>query len=391
MRIGLEKHSDIKKVLKGKKVSIVCNISSVDKELKHVVDVLMKLGIKVRSIMGPQHGFIIDKQDNMKESDHIQYSSEYGLPIYSLYGESREPKDHMLDDVDTVVYDLQDVGARYYTFIYTMAYVMKACARLKKQFVVLDRPNPINGVDIEGGTVQKGFESFVGMFPISNRHGMTVGELALMFNEEFGIECDLKIVKMDGWNRKKYWDEYAPREKRSWVLPSPNMPSFDAALVYTGQCLLEATNISEGRGTTKPFEIFGATFIKHKDFLSNSAIKSLKGVKFRPLFFEPTFNKFMGDICTGFQVHVTDRKTFNSLKTSLAIIYALKNLYPNDFFFTLPPYEYEYEKMPIDILLGSSKPRELLEQECSFKAFYTAVDKGYDVFSKTRRKYLIYK
>ncbi|MCX6113532.1 MAG: DUF1343 domain-containing protein, partial [Proteobacteria bacterium] len=367
------------------------NISSVDKDLNHVVNILMKLGIKVRSIMGPQHGFIIDKQDNMKESDHVQHSSEYGVPIYSLYGESRQPEDHMLEDVDTVIYDLQDVGARYYTFIYTMAYVMKACSKLKKQFVVLDRPNPINGVNVEGGMVQKGFESFVGMYPISNRHGMTVAELALLFNKEFGINCDLKIIKMDGWNRKKYWDEYAPREGRDWILPSPNMPSLNTALVYPGQCLLEATNVSEGRGTTKPFEIFGATFIKHKDFLSHTVVKALKGVKFRPLFFEPTFNKFQGDICKGFQLHVTDRKTFNSLKTGLAIIYVLKKLYPNDFFFTPPPYEYEYKKMPIDILLGSDKPRALLERGCSFKEFYTAVNEGIGDFSRIREKYLIYK
>ncbi|MEI6079724.1 MAG: DUF1343 domain-containing protein [bacterium] len=390
MKIGLEKHSDIKKALKGKKVSVLCNISSVDKELVHVVDVLKKLGVKVQSIMGPQHGFIIDKQDNMKESGHIQRSAEYNIPVYSLYGTSREPEDRMLADVDSVVYDLQDVGARYYTFIYTMAYVMKSCAKLKKQFVVLDRPNPVNGINVEGGVVQKGFESFVGLYPISNRHGMSVGELALLFNNEFGIGCDLKVIKVSGWDRKKYWDQYAPKEGRAWILPSPNMPAFDTAMVYPGQCLLEATNVSEGRGTTKPFEIFGATFIDHKSFLSHSAIKGLKGVKFRPLFFEPTFNKFKHDMCKGFQIHVTDRKTFDSLKTSLAIIYALKNIYPNDFFFTPPPYEYEFEKMPIDILLGSDRPRKSLEQGGSFKDFCSAVDEGKKGFLKIRKEYLIY-
>lgn len=391
MKIGLEKHIEIKKILNGKNVSVVCNISSVDKALVHVVDVLIGLGVRVKSIMGPQHGFIIDKQDNMKESDHVQRHSDYDVPVYSLYGNSREPQDYMLDGIDTVVYDLQDVGARYYTFIYTMAYVMKACSRLKKQFVVLDRPNPLNGIDVEGGVVQKGFESFVGLYPISNRHGMTVGELALMFNKEFGINCDLKIIKMNGWDRKRYWDEFADKEGRDWVMPSPNMPTFDTALVYPGQCLLEATNISEGRGTTKPFEIFGATFIYHKSFLAHKAIKGLKGVVFRPLFFEPTFNKFKGDVCKGFQIHVTDRKTFDSLKTSLAIIYALRNLYPNDFFFTPPPYEYEYEKMPIDILLGSDRPRKILEQDCSFNDFYSSVNDGHKNFMNQRNKYLLYK
>jgi uncharacterized protein YbbC (DUF1343 family) len=390
MKTGLEKHSDIKKALKGKRVSVVCNISSVDKDLVHAVDVLKGLGIQVKSIMGPQHGFTIDKQDNMKESEHVHRSSEYGIPIYSLYGTSREPQDNMLEDIDAVVYDLQDVGTRFYTFIYTMAYVMKACARLNKKVIVLDRPNPVNGHDVEGGVVQKGFESFVGLYPISVRHGMTVGELALLFNKEFGINCDLEIIQMTGWDRKKYWCEYAPREGRNWVLPSPNMPTSYTALVYPGQCLLEATNVSEGRGTTKPFEIFGAPFIKHSYFLSRPEIKALKGVRFRQMCFEPTFNKFSGQVCNGFQLHVTDKVAFNSLKTGLAIIYALNNLYADDFCFTPPPYEYEYKKIPIDILLGSDKPRLLLEQGGSFKDFCALVDLGRDKFVKTRKKFLLY-
>jgi uncharacterized protein YbbC (DUF1343 family) len=389
MKIALERHNEIKKVLKDKKISLVCNSSSSDKNFKHAATVLQGLGLDLVSIMGPQHGFLIDKQDNMKESpDGFWGEGNKKIPIYSLYGEVREPKDRMLEGVDTLVFDLQDVGARYYTFIYTMAYVMKACARLGKEFVVFDRPNPINGIDVEGGVVQKGFESFVGLYPISNRHGMTVAELAKMFNSDFGINCDLKIIELEGWDRSKYWDEYT--DKRSWVMPSPNMPSTTTALVYPGQCLLEATNISEGRGTTIPFEVFGAPFIQHQRFLSHPVIAELEGLYLRPVHFSPTFNKYSGEVCTGFQIHVTDRKLFKPLRTSLAIIYACKELYPKDFTFTPPPYEYEFEKMPIDILIGSDGARLILESGKDFGTFTRFVDRGRDLFMSVRKKQLIY-
>ena len=389
MKIGLERHEEITKILKDKRLSLVCNASSLDKNFIHLVTVLQRLKMDVKSIMGPQHGFLMDKQDNMKESpDSFWGEGEKKLPIYSLYGESREPKDSVLKEVDSVVFDLQDVGARYYTFIYTMAYVMKACARLGKEFVVLDRPNPINGVDVEGGVIQKGFESFVGLYPISNRHGMTVAELAKMFNSNFGINCDLKIIEMDGWNRRQYWDEFA--DNRSWVMPSPNMPSIATAVVYPGQCLLEATNISEGRGTTIPFEIFGAPFIQHQRFLSHPLIATLEGIYLRPIHFSPTFNKFRGEICTGFQIHITDRKVFRPLKTTLAIIYACKELYPKDFLFTPPPYEYEFEKMPIDILLGGDRARRSLDDGTDFTKFYNIVEDGKKEFVENRQASLIY-
>ncbi len=385
MRISLEREKELRKIVKGKSVSILCNISSVNSKYSHVVDVIKGLGGKVVSIMGPQHGFVMDKQDNMKESAHSEHEG-YGVPIYSLYGESREPKEHMLKGTDLVVFDLQDVGARYYTFIYTMANTMRLCAELGIEFLVLDRPNPINGSDVEGGIVHPGFESFVGMFPISNRHGMTVAELALLFNEEFEINCKLKIIKMEGWSRKKYWDKTG----LEWIIPSPNMPYFETALVYPGQCLLEATNISEGRGTTRPFEIFGAPFISHNEFLRYPAIKSLKGCFLRPLYFEPTFNKFKGEVCRGFQIHVTDRSLFKPLKTSLAIIYALYDLC-DEFRFAPPPYEYEFNKQPIDILLGSSQPRELLNNGADFKTFYASCCNGEKQFLSKRKAYLIYK
>jgi len=382
MKFGLERSDELKRVLKGKRIALVCNTSSVDIKLRHVMDVVLSAKAELKAIFGPQHGFMMDKQDNMKESGDSS-DTERHIPIYSLYSDNRIPKDYMLKNIDAVVFDLQDVGARYYTFIYTMANVMRACAKLGIEFIVLDRPNPLNGVTVEGGVVQKGFESFVGMFPISHRHGMTVGELAMMFNKAFGIKCKLNVVKVVGWRRSQYWN-------REWIMPSPNMPTFDAALVYPGQCLLEATNISEGRGTTRPFELFGAPFLVQKDVLSHKAVRSLKGVFLRPVFFEPTFNKFKGEICKGFQIHVTDKKKFDSLKTGLAIIYSLYNLYPQQFSFNPPPYEYEYEKMPIDILLGGNKARLALEAGASFQEFCTIVDAGKKEFLKERRHFLLY-
>jgi len=382
MKFGLERSDELKKVLKGKKVAVVCNISSVDAKLQSVIQVLRSARIEVKAIFGPQHGFVMDKQDNMKESSDA-VAPEFGCPIYSLYGAHRIPQSYMLKDIDAVVFDLQDVGARYYTFIYTMANTMQACKANKIDFVVLDRPNPLNGINVEGGIVNKGFESFVGMYPISHRHGMTVGELALMFNEAFGIGCNLKIIKVAGWKRSMYWN-------REWIIPSPNMPTFDTALVYVGQCLLEATNISEGRGTTRPFELFGAPFIEHKKVLEHKSIGLLKGVHFRPTFFEPTFNKFKGEVCKGFQIHVTDKKKFDSLKTGLGVIYSLYDLYPQQFSFNPPPYEYEYEKLPIDILLGSDKPRLAMDKGASFKDFCNLVDAGKPSFLTLRKQFLIY-
>ncbi|MBN1115326.1 MAG: DUF1343 domain-containing protein [Oligoflexia bacterium] len=388
MKFGNERHELIKKTLKGKNVSVICNISSTDGKFNHIADILLNLGTRLKSIMGPQHGFVIDKQDNMIESGNSIHPV-YNIPVYSLYGKTREPDAEMLSGVDTVVFDLQDVGARYYTYIYTMANSMKICAKNNIDFVVLDRPNPVNGLNIEGGTVQKGFESFVGQYPLPNRHGMTVGELAQMFNAEFGINCNLEIIKLEGWDRKNYWDADPEHE---WIMPSPNIPTFNSALVYPGQCPLEGTNISEGRGTTRPFEIFGAPYIKHGDFLKHEAIKTLLGAVFRPLFFEPTFNKFAGIQCAGFQVHVTNRAEFNSLKTSLAIIYAINDLYSGtgDFQFKSPPYEYEYQKMPVDILLGSDKPRLALGDKAGFEEFCSVVDTGRDIFTEQRKKYLLY-
>lgn len=379
IKFGIDRISD---KFKNKKVSIICNIASVDFRLKHIVDVLLESGGKVVSILAPQHGFLMDKQDNMIESKHGVYK---GIPVYSLYGETRIPEPYMFKEAEILLFDLQDVGSRYYTYIYTMYYAMEVCAELNIKFVVLDRPNPIGGKIIEGGLVEKDFFSFVGLYPLPNRHALTVAELANFFNKD--IKCKFDFVKISHWKRSYDWTNTG----RVWVMPSPNMPSYEASLVYTGMCLLEATNISEGRGTCRPFEFFGAPFINVEEFLNFPAIKNLEAVFFRPHSFMPTFNKFKEELCNGFQIHVTNKNLFNSYKTGLAIIYTLKKLYPNEFKYKNPPYEYEFNKMPVDILTGSSYFRDKVDEgRKDFSDIYENLVSSGKNFKKNIKDFYIY-
>jgi len=382
IEFGIDRKEALKKI-KDKNVCLLCNIASVDFKLKHIIDVLKELKFNVLSILAPQHGFLMDKQDNMKESSDITYNN---IPVYSLYGKTRIPEEHMFKGAKTLIFDLQDVGSRYYTYIYTMAYTMQICSKLGIEFIVLDRANPI-GAKIEGGLINKGYESFVGLYPLPNRHGLTIAEFANYINFTYNINCKLKIIKIKNYKRAYDWTD----TKRAWVLPSPNMPSYEAALNYTGLCLLEATNVSEGRGTTKPFELFGAPFIQEDNFLKNTVIKNLKGVYFRKHSFIPTFNKFKNELCYGFQVHVTNKKIFNSYKTGLAIIYAIYKMYGKEFKFIEPPYEYEFTKKPIDILTGSSYFRESLNKNISFNTIYTNLEKTNSTHKKNIKNYLLYK
>jgi uncharacterized protein YbbC (DUF1343 family) len=290
----------------------------------------------------------------------------------------------MLRNLNTIVFDIQDVGSRYYTFIYTLSYIMEACAATDIEVVVLDRPNPINGVDVEGPVLERGYESFVGRFPIPIRHGMTVGELALLFQKEFGIQCRLNIIKMEGWNRRWLF----PETGLPWVLPSPNMPTPDTALVYPGMCLFEGTNVSEGRGTTRPFEIFGAPWIDPDKFCN--AVSHLSGVTFRPLYFQPTFNKFAGQLCGGAQIHVTDSSKFQPVKMAVTLLAFLLKEYPGSFKWKDPPYEFVHDRLPIDILFGNSWIRESLEKGEHADQIESLWSSKLTDFIKLRQKYLLY-
>jgi len=293
--------------LRGTRVGIVCNHASVSHGVAHIVDRLTEAdGVRLAAIFGPQHGVRSDVQDNMIETPHRDDPSRR-VPIYSLYSETREPTAEMLKGLDLLVIDLQDIGARIYTYIYTMAYCLRACGRHGVPVIVCDRPNPINGVDIEGALLRKGFESFVGLFPIPMRHGMTMAELARLFNEEFGLGAHLEVVRMHGWERAMFFDD----TDLPWVMPSPNMPTLETAMVYPGTVLFEGTLLSEGRGTTRPFELVGAPGVEAERFARQLNDKALPGVYFRPAVFEPTFQKHARQACAGCQLHVLERRTFD--------------------------------------------------------------------------------
>lgn len=370
--------------LKHTRIGIVVNPASINRQIKPTLDILLKNHIQVRAIFSPQHGFYAEAQANMVERESF-IDKRTGLPVYSLYGKERKPQPEMLEEIDLLLFDLQDIGSRYYTFIWTMALCMQACAEHKKKMIILDRPNPINGIKIEGQVLDPEFSSFVGIYPIAARHGMTIGELALMFNQEFHIGCHLEIIQMKFWKRNMWYDETG----LPWVFPSPNMPTLDTATVYPGICILEGTNLSEGRGTTKPFEIFGAPWLDN--YLLKELIEKLDlpGVLFRPLSFIPTFDKWKGKLCRGLQIHILDRNQFLPFETAIAIVKYSKEIHPESFRWNLPPYEYENEKLPFDILVGTDRLRKILHSELG--EIYESWQIELKKFMSIREKYLLYR
>jgi len=336
--------------LRGARIGALLHPASVSSTLEHASKILERLRgdlFQLCAFFGPQHGFLGQTQDNMVEWKSYEHPRLH-IPVYSLYGEHREPTSEMLTDLDALVIDLQDIGARYYTFIWTLYLCMGACEKRNVQVIVLDRPNPINGVTVEGPPIEKAYESFVGMHPIPVRHGKTIGELATQFRDEAFPKCRLAILPMKNWERAMWFDQTG----LSWVMPSPNMPTLDTATVYPGMCLLEGTNVSEGRGTMRPFEIFGAPFIKTEAICRELNNSKLPGVFFRENYFQPTFQKFAGELCGGAQIHVIDRDVYRSFQTGVEIIRCIRKLYPESFEWKQPPYEYEHEKLPIQILFG---------------------------------------
>jgi uncharacterized protein YbbC (DUF1343 family) len=372
--------------LKGLRVGVLANPASIDRDFRHVVDALASSrDWKLTAIFGPQHGFRSDLQDNMIETAHAD-DKRRKVPIFSLYSETREPTPAMLDLIDVLVIDIQDVGARIYTFIYTMANCLRAAARKGLPVIVCDRPNPIGGVAVEGPMLEKDFESFVGQFPIPMRHGMTIGELARLFNERHGIGAKLEVVPMEGWSRGMYWDETG----LPWVMPSPNMPTLDTAIVYPGTVLFEGTMLSEGRGTTRPFELIGAPWIDGEELASRMNAIGLEGAHFRPAIFEPTFQKHARATCGGVQIHVTDRHAFEPVKAGVALMRECNEMAPDRFAWRPPPYEYEHGKMPIDILAGSQALREQIAARMPLADIVASWRDGEAEFAKIRAPYLLY-
>ncbi len=387
IKLGLEKILDEQiNLLENSRVGLVCNQATVDHRFRHAADLFFEHPkINLTTLFGPQHGIRGDVQDNMIETTH-SIDRDTGLPVYSLYSETREPTEEMLRDTDVLVYDLQDVGCRVYTFIYTMANAMRSCAKFGKKFIVLDRPNPIGGIAVEGNVLEIGHESFVGQYPIPMRHGLTIGELAGLFNHEFSIGCDLELVKMHNWSRDDFYDETdAP-----WVMPSPNMPTVETAVVFPATVYFEGTQVSEGRGTTRPFEIVGASYINSKEYSEALASLKLSGVIFRPIEFLPTFQKHAGNSCGGVFLHVTDRLTFEPVITGLAMIKTAFDLYPEEFKWKNPPYEYVFDRNPFDVIAGTTKIREMFEQKASWEELKSFCRTGVEEFLLIREKYLLY-
>ncbi len=389
MRIGLERLLESpRRYLQRGRVGLCANATTVDKSFAHAVDLLhAHPEVQLTLLFGPEHGLRGDAQDMVSVTDGKD--SLTSLPEVSLYGTSEEslsPKPEHLEQIDVLVFDVQDVGSRYYTYQATMALCMRAAAKAKIEMVVLDRPNPIGGTQVEGGGIKSGLENFCGIYPVPQRHGMTVGELARLYNTAFGIGCKLTVVPCEGWQRRQYFDATdAP-----WVLPSPNMPTLDTAIVYPGMCLIEGTALSEARGTTKPFELVGAPFVDGYVLARELEKLDLPGVIFRPCVFRPTFHKLAQQACGGVQLHVVDRQTFLPYRTGLAVIWAVKHLWPEQFAWRAEPYEFRTDAPAIDLLTGYPEVREAIDSGLPFDQVMQLAEQPATVFWQGRKEALLY-
>lgn len=380
---NLDKHINI---FKDKKVGLITNPSGMNSSFKSSIDILYEK-TKLTTLFAAEHGIRGNAQAGSSVGDAVDEVT--GLPVYSLYGSTKKPTPEMLKDVDVLAYDMQDVGARFYTYINTLAYAMQAAAENNKTFVVFDRPNPIGGNQVQGTILDPAFSSFVGMYPIVQRYGLTIGEYAKYINETQNINCKLEVIPMEGWTRGMYYDD---TELKTWVMPSPNMPTLDTAIVYTGTCVFEGTNLSEGRGTTRPFELIGAPWINSLKLAEKLNSLELPGVKFRAASFTPTISKYgpefdkngnrtkNAEVCGGVQVYVTDRDEFNSVKTGVAMLYTIRDMYPDKFQYLSTNF--------IDKLVGNSYVRE---GKYTLQELFKIIDKESEEFKKSTEKYYIYK
>lgn len=375
--------------LEGRRFALLAHAASVTCDLRAAWDVLAAVpGAELAALFTPEHGLMGTHQD-MEGVTPGRGSRVRGVPVHSLYGDreaSLRPSRRMLRGLDLLVADLQGVGSRYYTYLYTLAHCMDACREAGVEVWVLDRPNPLGGTRLEGNLVEPAFRSFVGRFPLPVRHGMTPGECARMINGEFQAPCDMKVVAMEGWRRRMEFD----RTGLPWVMPSPNMPTPDTAAVYPGACLVEGTNMSEGRGTTRPFEIVGAPWIDPDALARALEAERLPGVAFRPLSFRPTFQKYAGTTCGGVQIHVTDRRRFLPFLTGVQLLCCSKRLYPEHFRWRTEPYEFEARRPAIDLLAGGTWLREAVEQGADLEPIRSSWERPLAQFRARRKPYLLY-
>ena len=389
MRTGLERLlAQPQRWLRNARVGLVANPTSVDQDLGHAADRMHQHpDIDLRLLFGPEHGLRGAAQDMVHVTDARDPVT--GLPEISLYGTtfaSLSPTPAQLAQIDVLVFDIQDIGTRYYTYAATMALCMRAAKPAGVKVVVLDRPNPIGGVQIEGGGLDPGLENFCGLYPVPQRHALTLAELARLYNEPFGIGCDLEVVACEGWRRAQYYDACG----LPWVMPSPNMPTLDTAIVYPGMCLLEGTNLSEGRGTTRPFEVFGAPFLDGRRLAEELRDYALPGVRFRPCVIEPTFHKFARQRCGAVQLHISDRYAFQSYRTGLAVLVAVKKLWPDQFRWREQPYEFRDDVPAIDLLTGRAAVREAIERGEDLDHVMRIATGGLEAYTAGRSRALLY-
>jgi len=373
-------------LIRNKKTGVLCHATSTNREFKHIIDLVYHSESSVlEAIFGPQHGLFGQTQDNMIEWEGYIHPS-YKVPVFSLYGRTRKPTSEMLANTEILVVDLQDVGTRPYTYVWTLKHCMEACAIKDIPVIVIDRPNPLGGTKRDGALLKKEFYTFVGGAEIPLCHGMTIGEIALFMNEKEDINCRLTIIEMKGWQRAMTWSDTG----LPWILPSPNMPSINTAIVYPGMVLVEALNISEGRGTTLPFELCGAPFLDIDKIIAELNKMKIPGCAFRPHNFIPTFHKFAGEYCKGMQIHVTDNKLYEPVYTA-ACIFKKINKISGSFEFKNPPYEYEEELMPFDILSGDSLLRKAISDEGSLNHERERWKDEISNFNKEFEEYSLYK
>jgi len=373
--------------LKHQRIGLLCNQASVGSRYTHARERIRRaFPGQLKALYSPQHGFYAERQDNMIESaDRLDPVT--GLPVFSLYGDTRIPTRSMMDPIDVMLVDLQDVGTRVYTFIYTLSHCMEAARQYHKKIIVLDRPNPLGGRLVEGNLLDPDCSSFVGRYPIPMRHGLTIGELAVLFNTRFGIGCDLEVVSMRGWERAMTFSQTG----LPWVAPSPNLPTPASAMVYPGQVIWEGTNISEGRGTTQPFELFGAPFLAPDQLMEKIDTRLLSGVVLRPVEFEPTSNKWGGHPCKGFQIHVIDPGFYSPYTLSLACYQAIYQCWPDRFAYKQPPYEYEYNRLPLDLILGDRQIRLQIEAGTELTEIISGWEASLSAYTKMLETIYIYK
>lgn len=377
---------------RGARLGVVAHPASIDAGGRHLVDRLVSDGrFAIGRLFGPEHGVRGEAQDMEAVAEPADRAT--GLPVVSLYGEteaSLRPRPEHLNGLDAIVYDLQDVGARYYTFVYTLSFMMEAAGAAGIPVIVLDRPNPIGGLAVEGPVLIAGWESFVGRYPLPVRHGLTTGELAQLFRDAFGIRCDLRVLRMSGWSRAMHYEDTG----LPWVLPSPNMPTPDTARVYPGGCLIEGTNLSEGRGTTRPFELVGAPWLPSTDLADALAhagdAEGLDGVLFREAWFRPSFQKHAGASCAGVQVHVTNREAARPFATYLVLIREARRLAGSAFDWRRERYEFVDDRLAIDLLLGRADLRPMIEGGAPLAEMEALWAGDLARFVAERRRVLIY-